>query len=197
MPRRKRLQGASTRRTGETDFSGASRRHVLKPALLSAVCAGIPAANVTAAQGSRPGGTSTAAAALGTTSRWEPRQRALDSISWLPAIISNPEPVLVEAFWVVGDQSEAQAAAKLWNFHSQSVHGIPEHSGPGTDRTPRSNGVAIAEGHRVLRQGSVPEGQESDGSRVTAPACAVAHQLHLSFVPAATRSPRSLSTLRQ
>ena len=54
-------------------------------------------------------------------------------------------PVLVEAFVVVGDQREAQAAAKAMELHSQSVQGIPEHSGPGTDRTPRSGGTAIAE----------------------------------------------------
>jgi coenzyme F420-dependent glucose-6-phosphate dehydrogenase len=32
-------------------------------------------------------------------------------------------PVLVEAFVVVGDQSEAQAAAKLWNFIPKAFKG--------------------------------------------------------------------------
>jgi hypothetical protein len=32
-------------------------------------------------------------------------------------------PVLVEAFVVVGDQSEAQAAAKLWNFILKAFKG--------------------------------------------------------------------------
>jgi F420-dependent hydroxymycolic acid dehydrogenase len=51
------------------EFAGASRRHVLKSALLSAVCAGLPAANVAAAREGRAGGTSPAAATAGATSR--------------------------------------------------------------------------------------------------------------------------------
>ena len=55
-------------------------------------------------------------------------------------------PVLVEAFVVVGDQSEAQAAAKLWNFIPKAFKGYQNIPDPVADRTPRSNGTAIAQG---------------------------------------------------
>jgi TAT-translocated FGD2 family F420-dependent dehydrogenase len=47
----------------DEDFAGGARRHVLKSALLTAACAGLPAAHVAAAQDRSGGGGSTAAAA--------------------------------------------------------------------------------------------------------------------------------------
>jgi alkanesulfonate monooxygenase SsuD/methylene tetrahydromethanopterin reductase-like flavin-dependent oxidoreductase (luciferase family) len=40
-------------------------------------------------------------------------------------------PVLVEAFVVVGDQGEAQAAAKLWNFLPKAFKGYQNIQDPG------------------------------------------------------------------
>lgn len=48
------------------DFAGASRRQMLKSTLLTAVCAGLPAAGAAAAQGTGASGTSSATAALRT-----------------------------------------------------------------------------------------------------------------------------------
>jgi TAT-translocated FGD2 family F420-dependent dehydrogenase len=50
-------------KTLDEDFAGASRRHVLKSALLTAVCAGLPAANAATASSSGRGDTSPSAAA--------------------------------------------------------------------------------------------------------------------------------------
>jgi TAT-translocated FGD2 family F420-dependent dehydrogenase len=52
----------------EEHFLGASRRHMLKSALLTAVCGGISAANVAAARGGSAGGASTVPAAARVTS---------------------------------------------------------------------------------------------------------------------------------
>jgi TAT-translocated FGD2 family F420-dependent dehydrogenase len=78
----------------EKDFTGASRRHVLKSALLGAVCAGLPAANVTGAQGSRAaGGTGTAATGLGATSHSGPLSKRM--VSFMLAHEQFPVPELI------------------------------------------------------------------------------------------------------
>jgi hypothetical protein len=100
----------------DEDFAGASRRHVLKSALLSAVCAGLPAANVRQHKATVPGQHhDSGITPRGQHDRSGPlskrmvsfmlaheqfpvpelirlgaRRKAPDSISWLPAIISNP-----------------------------------------------------------------------------------------------------------
>ena len=55
-------------------------------------------------------------------------------------------PVLVEAFVVVGDQSEARAAAKLWNFIPKAFKGYQNIPDPAQIEQPRPNGTAITEG---------------------------------------------------
>jgi F420-dependent hydroxymycolic acid dehydrogenase len=77
----------------DEDFAGASRRRVLKSALLGAVCAGLPAANVTAAQGSAVGGTSTTAAAPVTASRSSPLSKRM--VSFMLAHEQFPVPELI------------------------------------------------------------------------------------------------------
>ena len=59
-------------------------------------------------------------------------------------------PVLVEAFVVVGGESEAQAAAKLWNFIPKAFKGYQNNPGSRPDRTSRSNGASAAQGLRGL-----------------------------------------------
>ena len=61
----------------EEDFAGACRRHLLKSALLTAVCARLPAASIAAAQGGNAGGTSTSAAVLPATSRSSPLSKGM------------------------------------------------------------------------------------------------------------------------
>ena len=75
----------------EEDFAGASRRHVLKSALLSAVCAGLPAANVTAAQGDSVGNTSTSAEAPGTARRSGPLSKRMVSFMLAHEQFAVPE----------------------------------------------------------------------------------------------------------
>src|ERR1700722_20127862 len=74
-------------------FAGASRRHVLKSALLSAVCAGLPAANVTAAQGGGAGAPHMPAAALGATSRSGALSKRM--VSFMLAHEQFPVPELI------------------------------------------------------------------------------------------------------
>jgi TAT-translocated FGD2 family F420-dependent dehydrogenase len=77
----------------DEDFADASRRHMLKSALLSAVCAGLPAGGVAAAQGTSAGGTSTATAASRATSRSGPLSKGM--VSFMLAHEQFPVPELI------------------------------------------------------------------------------------------------------
>jgi TAT-translocated FGD2 family F420-dependent dehydrogenase len=73
------------------DFGGASRRDMLKSALLTAVCAGLPAA--AAAQSGSAGGTSTAAAASRATRRSDRLSKGM--VSFMLAHEQFPVPELI------------------------------------------------------------------------------------------------------
>jgi F420-dependent hydroxymycolic acid dehydrogenase len=85
----------------DEDFGGACRRHMLKSALLTAVCAGLPAASVRAAsagasQGGSVGGTSTAAAAR-PKSRSSPLSKGMVSFMLAHEQFSVPELIRLGA----------------------------------------------------------------------------------------------------
>jgi hypothetical protein len=75
------------------DFAGARRRHMLKSALLTAVCAGLPAANVAAAQGRSTGTSTAAAAASRATSRSGPLSKGM--VAFMLAHEQFPVPELI------------------------------------------------------------------------------------------------------
>jgi F420-dependent hydroxymycolic acid dehydrogenase len=78
----------------DKDFAGTSRRHMLKSAVLTAVCAGFPAAGVTAAQaGSAAASASPAAAASRATSHSDALAKGM--VSFMLAHEQFPAPELI------------------------------------------------------------------------------------------------------
>jgi TAT-translocated FGD2 family F420-dependent dehydrogenase len=77
----------------DEDFAGASRRHTLKSALLSAVCAGLPAATSAAAPGIGGGGISTEATSYRTPERSGRLSKSM--VSFMLAHEQFPVPELI------------------------------------------------------------------------------------------------------
>jgi F420-dependent hydroxymycolic acid dehydrogenase len=77
----------------DEDFASVSRRHMLKSALLTAVCAGIPAASVAVARDGSVGDTSTATSASRTTGHSGPLSKGM--VAFMLAHEQFPAPELI------------------------------------------------------------------------------------------------------